>query len=70
MNQLFCLFLRHEKQKLHSSHCWRYRHGYLGVIVHMVDAGVPKPEPHSNDFPTSGYRYDILHSDTFHFQIK
>ena len=68
--QLFYLFLRHEKQELHSAYCGRYRNDYLGFIVHLVDAGVPKSEPHGDDISASGYRYDIFHSDTFHVQIK
>lgn len=70
MNQLFCLFLRHEKQELHSSHCWRYRHDYLGLIVHLVDAGVSKPEPDGDDFSAFGGGDNFLYSDTFHFQVK
>jgi len=60
------VFLRHEKQGLHSSSLRRYRNDYLGVIIYLVNAGLSESEPDGDDFPAIGCRNDILHDDTFH----
>ena len=57
--------MQHEKQELYSSSRRRYRHGFLGDVVCLVDTSLPKPQPHSNYLFAPFYSNNILHGHTF-----
>ena len=51
------VFLPHEKQRIYCSPCRRYRNGFLGDVIRLVDAGLPEPQPYRDHLPTPCYRH-------------
>ena len=52
------LSLQYERQEIHSTSQRRYRHGFLGIVIYLVDTGLQISESYHYNFLPS---YHIEH---------
>ena len=57
------LSLQYERQEIHSPSQWRYSHGFLGIIIYLVDTSLQISESYHYDFLPSYHIERFLGND-------
>lgn len=57
------LSLQYERQEIHSASQWRYRHGFLGFVIYLVDTSLQISESYHYDFLPSYHIERFLGND-------
>ena len=57
------LFLQHERQEIHSASKRHHRHGFLGIVIYLVNTGLRISESHHYHFLPSYHIERFLGDD-------